>query len=85
MKKSDKNGAQLFYNLNDLAALTIAWDKENSANYILYETHRNGGSSVFHTNKVLASNVLTLGASNQQGTQVVNGGTDVVQMSFQIH
>lgn len=80
-KITDGSGALIMAETN--VGLIFAVDLDNKANYILYAFFKDkpgvqdSGSSI---NRVtIASNVLTLGSYNTEGTSVVNGGTKVKQ------
>lgn len=69
--KTDGNGAGIFNRDNSLIIL-YAVDTGTPTSYILAIGYKN--TNAVPILNVIKSNVLTLGASNTQGTQVINGG-----------
>ena len=78
--QSTSGGANLL--LSRYTGLVFAFDMDDYSKYIIYgffKNYINPGESGAAKTVVIASNGLSLGAGNNQGTQVINGGTNVRQ------
>lgn len=83
----DGSGATIYFsNTKKIFAITLAYDNDNSSNYILYITKKETpGTAIMHSCITLSQNGLTLGSKNVLGTQVINGATSVTQVCLLLY
>ena len=75
--QTDADGAGLYY--SPIVGFVLAVDLDSTDNYIVYAFFKKNADKGYANRVVLASKGLSLGVSNDQGTSVVNGGTNVQQ------
>ena len=73
-RKTNGGGGALFPSSYSLIIL-YAVDKTTPANYIVAIGYKGLQGTDTHVLNIIKNNVLTLGAANNQGTQVISGGT----------
>jgi len=70
-----RNGAgDGMFSISNSLILLYAVDKTTPANYIVAIGYKGLQGTDTHVLNIIKNNVLTLGAANNQGTQVINGG-----------
>lgn len=62
-----------------VTGLIIAVDTADTSKYIVYAFVKDKAGNGYANRIVLSNNELSLGPTNEQGTSVINGGTNVKQ------